>query len=106
MLLEVVPGREGWMRVPSLQIAVFGIMHKRVDPGRCDIGITIEVPIAVEQRIGVPTFPCTVADIVREGIESRGGNIRIAAQIPFVIEQLRPEKDFPFPLQGPKDMLS
>lgn len=62
-------------------------MKQRVHPGRCNIGIGLEVSRAREIGARVSSFSPSDVHEVPKGVGPCGGDIRIGFQVPLAIEQ-------------------
>jgi len=61
-------------------------MPERVHAGRGNVGITPEIPIAVEERVGISAFRGALADVVCQRVDAGRGDIRVALQIPLTVK--------------------
>src|SRR5215475_5951374 len=62
-------------------------MHQRVSAGGEDVGIKVQVPIAVEEGVRIAPLSGAVPQIVDDRIDTGRTDVRIVLKIPLVIEE-------------------
>ncbi len=83
-----IPGRvEPGDRAPALGLPPAGIVEQRVHPRLAHVVVAPEVIPSIKVRIGPAAFFPAPAVEVRQRIQARGGEVRVAIEKPSLIEQ-------------------
>src|SRR5262249_45283908 len=80
---------EEWIRLAPFGGSVTQIMQERVHAGDAHVGISLEIPRGVEQRIRIATFLRAVIEVVHRGVIAAGSDLRIGPAIPVTVNQAR-----------------
>jgi hypothetical protein len=62
-------------------------MGKRIDASCADVGIMVEVPVGVKERVRVASLSCSVPQIMHQRVGAGGADVGIAIKIPVGIEK-------------------
>src|SRR6266550_4400293 len=62
-------------------------VRQGINPSFCDIGISPQVPIAIEERIGVATLCCAKLQVMLQSVVVGVCNFGISSQVPISVEQ-------------------
>src|SRR5207237_7918543 len=70
----------------SVVSTVTHIVNERVDPGSRHVRVLCQVPIAIEEGVGVASFGRPDAEVIEEGIDPRSGHVGVLCEIRIGLE--------------------
>src|SRR5260370_10236009 len=94
----VVGGVEERVRLPTLRLTPFEVVHEWVRARHLDLRLVFDVPRAVEQRVGAPAFSASDPEGMLQRLLTRSADVRVWPELPRRIEERMPP-----PALGPAD---
>ena len=87
MLISVPDCVKVRMWIAQFRRAGLQIMQQRMDPADVYVGVVLDIPVTVEEWVGVAPFAEAAPDEVRDWREIAVENVGIALEIPIRIEK-------------------